>query len=200
MGIKGYNHPGRKHPVVAVNPDGTVAGCFDFIKDAVALYGMDRHSITDSCRKGTICRGLRWYYEEDFKKIFMEQRLDELKFELDPNRDPLTYHFRKGHKCSNGWHKRSEEKKAEHRERVRERSRRLNKTEGSNWGKQRKAKPANHKEIICIDTGEVFYSIAECARHFGVNSTAVHAAVKRFGKCKGYTFRYYSLYKDVANV
>lgn len=104
MGIKGYKHPGRKHPVVAVNPDGTVAGCFDFIKDAVALYGMDRHSITDSCRKGTICRGLRWYYEEDFKKIFMEQRLDELKFELDPNRDPLTYHFRKGHKCGNGWH------------------------------------------------------------------------------------------------
>lgn len=199
MGIKGYNHPGRKHPVVAVNPDGTVAGCFDFIKDAVALYGMDRHSITDSCRKGKICRGLRWYYEEDFRRIYMEQRMDELKFTLDPNRDPITYRFRKGHTFGNGWDKRSEEKKAEHRKWTSERSIRLNKTEGSNWGKQRGEFACRHKEVVCLETGEVFYSIADCARRLGLSSQAVFSAIKRLGKSGGYSFRYYSHHNNQAS-
>ena len=42
MEIKGYNHPGKKHSVVAVNPDGSVAGIFDFIQDATKKYGIDR--------------------------------------------------------------------------------------------------------------------------------------------------------------
>ena len=32
MGIKGYKHPGRKHAVVAVNPDGSVFEVFEFIR------------------------------------------------------------------------------------------------------------------------------------------------------------------------
>jgi len=39
MGIKGYKHPGKKSKVVAVNPDGTVAEVFEYIKDAVASMG-----------------------------------------------------------------------------------------------------------------------------------------------------------------
>ena len=46
MEKKGYKHPGKKRMVVAVNPDGSVAEVFEYIKDAVAKYGMDRHSLT----------------------------------------------------------------------------------------------------------------------------------------------------------
>lgn len=103
MSEKGNKYPGKKRPVVAVNPDGSVAGYFECIKDAVDKYGMDRHSITDSCRRGTICRGLRWWYEEEFREIYLRGETDKLKYTLDPNRDRLTYHFKKGHKAGNGW-------------------------------------------------------------------------------------------------
>ena len=98
MGINGYKHPGKKSKVVAVNPDGTVAEVFEYIKDAVAKYGMDRHSITNSCRRGCICHGWKWFYAEDFSRIYMNCEYEKLRFTLDPNRDPVTYHFRKGHK------------------------------------------------------------------------------------------------------
>lgn len=101
MSEKGNKYPGKKRPVVAVNPDGSVAGYFECIKDAVDKYGMDRHSITDSCRRGTICRGLRWWYEEEFREIYLRGETDKLKYTLDPNRDRLTYHFKKGHKAGN---------------------------------------------------------------------------------------------------
>ena len=115
MGIKGYNHPGKKRRVVAVNPDGSVAGVFEFIKDAVAKYGMDRHSITKSCRQGRICHGLKWFYEEDFRKIYMNCELEKLRFTLDPNRDPVTYQYIKGHKAGSGYARLTEKQKENRR-------------------------------------------------------------------------------------
>ena len=38
MGIKGYNHPGKKKVVVAVNPDGSVERVFDYIKPALKAH------------------------------------------------------------------------------------------------------------------------------------------------------------------
>lgn len=45
------------HPVVAVNPNGTVAGYFSSIKEAAVKSGRGRHAISLSCRKGSICKG-----------------------------------------------------------------------------------------------------------------------------------------------
>ena len=67
MGIKKV---GSNRPVVAVNPNGTVAGFFGSIKLAAGISKVDRNSITDSCLRGAICRGLRFYYENDFRKIY----------------------------------------------------------------------------------------------------------------------------------
>ena len=75
------------HPVVAVNPNGTVAGYFSSIKEAAVKSGRGRHAISLSCRKGSICKGFKWYYEKDFRKLYKEQRMDELKFSPDPNRE-----------------------------------------------------------------------------------------------------------------
>ena len=49
-GIKGYNHSGKKKVVVAVNPDGSVERVFDYVKDAAAYYGCDRHSSSRRCK------------------------------------------------------------------------------------------------------------------------------------------------------
>lgn len=173
MGTKGYKHPGRKHSVVAVNPDGSIAGYFEFIKDAVDKYGMDRHSITDSCKRGTICRGLRWWYEEEFREIYLRGEFDKLKYTLDPNRDRLTYHFKKGHKAGNGWDKCSEAKKKRRREIARERALQMIQEGTKNF-----AKPKMKRPVRCITTGKEYDSLKSCAADTGIASNQIGRAAK----------------------
>lgn len=173
MGIKGYKHPGRKRSVVAVNPDGSIAGYFEFIKDAVDKYGMDRHSITDSCKRGTICRGLRWWYEEEFREIYLRGEFEKLKYTLDPNRDRLTYHFKKGHKAGNGWDRCSEEKKAKRREIARERAFQMIREGHKNFGKPKMEKP-----VRCITTGKEYDSLKACSADTGIPSNQIGRAAK----------------------
>lgn len=173
MGIKGYKHPGRKRSVVAVNPDGSIAGYFEFIKDAVDKYGMDRHSITDSCKRGTICRGLRWWYEEEFREIYLRGEFEKLRYTLDPNRDRLTYHFKKGHKAGNGWDRCSEEKKAKRREIARERAFQMIREGHKNFGKPKMDKP-----VRCITTGKEYDSLKACSADTGIPSNQIGRAAK----------------------
>lgn len=173
MGTKGYKHPGRKHSVVAVNPDGSIAGYFEFIKDAVDKYGMDRHSITDSCKRGTICRGLRWWYEEEFREIYLRGEFDKLKYTLDPNRDRLTYHFKKGHKFGNGWDRCSEEKKQKRRELARERAIQMIHEGHKNFGKPKMEKP-----VRCITTGKEYDSLKACSADTGIASNQIGRAAR----------------------
>lgn len=173
MGTKGYKHPGRKHSVVAVNPDGSIAGYFEFIKDAVDKYGMDRHSITDSCKRGTICRGLRWWYEEEFREIYLRGEFDKLKYTLDPNRDRLTYHFKKGHKFGNGWDRCSEEKKQKRRELARERAMQMIHEGHKNFGKPKMEKP-----VRCITTGKEYDSLKACSADVGIPQNQIGRAAK----------------------
>ena len=173
MSEKGSKHPGKKRPVVAVNPDGSVAGYFERIKDAVEKYGMDRHSITDSCRRGTICRGLRWWYEEEFREIYLRGETDKLKYTLDPNRDRLTYHFKKGHKAGNGWDKCSEAKKKRRREIARERAFQMIREGHKNFGKPKMEKP-----VRCITTGKEYDSLKACSADTGIPSNQIGRAAK----------------------
>lgn len=173
MSEKGNKHPGKKRPVVAVNPDGSIAGYFECIKDAVEKYGMDRHSITDSCRLGTICRGLRWWYEEEFREIYLRGETDKLKYTLDPNRDRLTYHFKKGHKAGNGWDKCSEAKKKRRREIARKRALQM-----IQEGKKNFAKPRMEKPVRCITTGKEYDSLKTCSADTGIASNQIGRAAR----------------------
>lgn len=173
MSDKGNKHPGKRHSVVAVNPDGSVAGYFEFIKDAVEKYGMDRHSITDSCKRGTICRGLRWWYEEEFREIYLRGEFEKLKYTLDPNRDRLTYHFKKGHKAGNGWDRCSEEKKAKRQKIARERAFQMIREGHKNFGKPKMEKP-----VRCITTGKEYDSLKACSTDTGIPSNQIGRAAK----------------------
>lgn len=188
MGIKGYKHPGKKRAVVAVNPDGSVAGYFEYIKDAVAKYGMNRHSVTNSCRRGTICRGLKWFYEEDFRRIYESGEFEKLKYTLDPNRDRMTYHFKKGHKANLGiyWtderrRKRAEDIKVVIKRRIEN-------------GAYKEAAKKLHKEVINIDDGTVFPSVKAAAEYYGIPRNTISMCMHNFGKVRGMRLRLKSLW------
>lgn len=196
MSREGSNHHRNKHSVVAVNPDGTIAGHFDFVKSAAQYLNVDRHTITLSCRNGTICRGLRLYYEEDFKDAFMEKGLEGLKFILDPRKDHLTGRFLKGIKTGKKKRMTDEGRKAKSMV-SKNVSRRLNDDPNSNFGRYRKSPSPMCKKIICVDNGQVFSSIAECSRELGVGYSALCASLKRMHRCYGQKFMYLPVYEEV---
>lgn len=177
--------PGKKSSVVAVNPDGSIAGYFEYIQDAVDKYGMDRHSITDSCKRGTICRGLRWWYEAEFREIYLRGDIDKLKYTLDPNRDRLTYHFKKGHKFGNGWDRCSEEKKEKRRELARKRAIQMIQEGTKNF-----AKPNREKAVRCITTGKEYDSLKDCSTATGIPSNQIGRAARLGVRTHGKRFEF----------
>ena len=159
-------------PVVAVKPDGSMGGYFESISAAVRLYGMDRHSISDSCRKGSICHGFRWMYDEEYREYWMNGQTHKLAYKLDPYRDRLTYHWLKGHKGGNSYAKLSEERKQQLRKARREDAVRL-----------RKETLFGHPEITqikavrCITTGENFPSLTAAGKHYGIRPCRISESI-----------------------
>ena len=195
MGIKGYKHPGRKHKVVAVNPNGSVAEVFEFIKDAVAKYGIDRHSITNSCKRGSICHGWKWFYEEDFRRIYMNCEYEKLRFTLDPNRDPVTYRLRKGHLLGNGSNKRSEEARRKMSEVARQNCLRR----AANGGYKESAKK-NWKPVVCLTDGREFPSVKHASEFYNIPPNVISACIHRIGKTRGLKIRLKSQLENIREV
>lgn len=195
MGIKGYKHPGKKKVVVAVNPDGSMERVFDYIKDAAAYYGCDRHSISRSCLRGTVAHGFKWFYEEDFRRIYMNCEFEKLKWTPDPDRDRWKYHLKKGHKAGNGFEKRSEENKHKAREGQRERNRKRHERGGYEETSRRNCKP-----VICLTDGKEFPSVKQAAEHYGLTQAAVSGAIHRVGSIRGLKLRLKSQYDRLKEV
>lgn len=90
-GHKGQKHPGKQHPVVAVYPDGSMMGWFEFIKDVAAIYGgFDRHGISRACKghNGGIYKGIRWCYKEEYDRLWSQGRTHELAYTLTKYQHP----------------------------------------------------------------------------------------------------------------
>lgn len=194
MGIKKV---GSNRPVVAVNPNGTVAGFFGSIKLAASISKVDRNSITDSCLRGAICRVLRFYYEKDFRKIYEEQRLDDLKFTRNPNIDINTGRFVKGNKASKGFNNWSKERQKKQRKLSREKCLRLINDPDSNFGPNIKSSKPLGKKVICLETKEVFLSAAECARKMNLNVDGLYSSIRRMNKYNGKKYMYLSVYEEI---
>lgn len=170
----------KKHSIVAVNPDGSVAGFFEYIKDAVDRYGMDRHSITDSCKRGTICRGLKWFYEEDYRQIYMKCEFEKLRYKLDPNRDRKTYHFKKGHKFVGKLSEKGLQKKRERMINVAA----MRKQRGDYELMSEKRK----KPLRCVNDGMCFDSRKEASQYYNIPQHQICAAITRNGIVHGLKF------------
>lgn len=180
MGKKGYKHPGRKHAVVAVKPDGSMGGFFEFIRDACTIYGMDRHSITNSCRRGTICFGFRWMYEEEYHKYWLQGRTHELAYQLDPERDRRTYRWKKGHSAGNGRDRMSAE--------IKERLSRQSAETMTRLHREGRIPSPPLKPVRCLTTGTDYPSVKAAAAATGLNPCHISGAIARDGKIHGLKF------------
>lgn len=195
MGIKGYKHPGKKKVVVSVNPDGSVERVFDFIKDAAAYYGCDRHSITNSCRRGSVAHGFKWFYEEDFRQIYMSCEYEKLRWTPDPNRDRWKHHFKKGHKAGNGIESWNEERLEKARATMRN-----NCLQRKARGGYEESRKKLWKPVICLTDGKEFPSVKHAAEHYGLSPHAVSSAIHRVGSVHGLKIRLKSQLENLKEV
>jgi hypothetical protein len=178
-------HPYKKHSIVAVNTDGSVSGYFESIKEAVDKYGMDRHSITDSCKRGNLCRGLRWFYMEDFKILFFTDR-DKLKYELNPDRDRFTQRLKKGVKLRKGLYNFSTIGKQRIIQSSRKNSILMCKDPNNNWGKSN----YKRKKVICVETGEIIEGVDILSKNLMKNYSTILYRIHKNLSINGYHYKF----------
>ena len=123
--------------------------------------------------------------------------MDELKFSPDPNREKDSGHYCKGHKQYKRFQDWSKELQEKRRVISRENCLRLINDPDSNFGPHRKSPPGICKKVIALETGEVYYSVAECARKNGVGLSALFASLRRGTRCGGKKYMFYSVYEEV---
>lgn len=154
-----HDYPGQRQPVVAVLPSGKVAGFFDSITDAVDRYGFSRDGITHCCRgRQRLCGGLNWFYEKDYKAIYFSHDTEALKTPDSETRN-ADGTFKKGHSNMKG---RKRKVTPEYRE-----ERRANMLRQYAMGVLKHRPEQNYKQVVEIETGQVFPSIGHAASATG---------------------------------
>ena len=88
----------NQRSIVAVNTDGSMAGCFDSIKVAHEKYGLTRYMLTKACKTGNLYRGIKWMYEDEYRKLWEQGKTDTLKYERPEWQKPLQ----RGDRVNNG--------------------------------------------------------------------------------------------------
>lgn len=71
----------KQRKIVAVNTDGTMMGCFDSIKVAHEKYHLTRHLLTKACKTGKLYRGIKWIFEDEYRKLWEQGKTDTLQYE-----------------------------------------------------------------------------------------------------------------------
>ena len=178
--------------VVSVNPDGTVDSVFNSAEDAGKFYGVAKETVNRYCRTGRIGQGKKWFYEEDFREIYMSCELEKLQFTLPEDYAPKRKHFYKGHPWGNGWDKKSEKDKERYREISRMNAMTVNKSGRNRLGAYKKGFP-----VVCLTDGNEFTSIRQAARHYGIPECSVWCCVHRVGTTHKLKFR---LKSQLANI
>ena len=160
-----------KTKIVAINPNGTIAGWFDCINDAAAYLHANRNNI-GRCLSGKQrrCHGLMWYrYTEEFKRDHMLHP-EKYRHEARPGHN-LQGKFCQGNSISYKW---NEEQKAAASERLKQQ-----------W-KDGVRKPIKcfHPEaipVVEIETGRTWNSIGECAKDIGIEPCTLSITMRRRG-------------------
>ena len=188
-----HDYPGLCQKVVAVWPNGKLAGFFDSIKVAVEKYGFSRDGITRCCRgRQILCGGLNWFYEKDYMPIHFSGNTSALVISSDSNRNPDGT-FKKGHKNFKGRKRKMTPEFLQNRKENMLRQHRLGLLPHDNT---RKFKP-----VIEIETNTVYPSIGHAAKATGYSYTGMALLLKSPHKAKktGYHYCLKSIWDKIQN-
>lgn len=165
---------GRKRPVVSVDEQGNVFGYYESSTEAAKCLGMQVANFHRAVRKGMLCKGKKWMYEADYREYWMQGRTHELAY---------TEHEIRSQRAIRAWRRVTPEER-------RERGRLISKAHHASPKVKKMdtsaAVAANSMAVMCINTGERFPSIAQCARSLRLSPAGVQRALKEGKRIKGY--------------
>ena len=166
-----HDYPGKCQKVVAVWPNGKVAGYFDSIKVAVEKYGFSRDGITRCCRgRQRLCGGLNWFYEKDYMPIYFSGDTSSLVLPADTIRNPDGT-FKAGHHNYKGRKRKMTPEYMQNRRENMLRQHRLGLLPHDNT--------RNFKAVVEIETGTVYPSIGHAAKATGYTYGGMQFLLKK---------------------
>ena len=177
-----HDYPGLCQKVVAVWPNGKVAGFFDSIKTAVDKYGFSRDGITNCCRgRQRLCGGLNWFYEKDFMPIHFSGDSSCLVLPTDNIRNPDGT-FKKGHTNMKGKKRKMTPEFLQNRRDNMLRQHRLGLLPHDNT--------RNYKAVIETETGKTFPSVGHAAQATGYTYDGMQYLLRKPHKASKTGFHY----------
>lgn len=188
-----HDYPGKCQKVVAVWPNGKVAGFFDSIKNAIEKYGFSRDGITRCCRgRQKLCGGLNWFYEKDYMPIYFSGNTSALVMPSDSVRNPDGT-FKKGHNNFKGRKRKMTPEFLQNRRENMLRQHRLGLLPHDNTRR--------FKAVIEIETKAVYPSIGHAAKATGYTYAGMQYLLKSPHKAKktGYHYCMKSIYDKIQN-
>lgn len=182
--------------IVAVNPDGSVYAVYDSRKAAALDWHVVPTTINRYCKLNSIGMGKRWFYEEDFRRIYMSCEWERLRFELPEGYQPGKSPFVKGHKLGNGWEKRTERQKNAFRQVASLMMKEINeRAESRMRGSSKRRIP-----VVCINDGREFPSMKHAAAFYGVPRNEVSRSANKLLSTHGLKFRKKETLKRIKEV
>lgn len=189
-----HDYPGNCRKVVAVWPNGKVAGFFDSIKVACEKYGFCKNGIIRCCRgRQRLCGGLNWLYEKDYMPLYFSGDTSSLVLTDSPSRNPDGT-LKAGHQLNRG-------RKVKMTPELRQ-NRRENALRQHRLGLLPHDKTKNYKAVIEIETGKVFPSIGHAATATGYTYWGMKRLVHKINRAgkTGYHYCLKSVYDKTPNI
>ena len=188
-----HDYPGKCQKVVAVWPNGRVAGFFDSIKVAVEKYGFSRDGITRCCRgRQKLCGGLNWFYEKDYMPIHFSGDTSALVLPEDNIRNPDGT-FKKGHCNFKGRKRKMTPEYFQNRRENMLRQHRLGLLPHDNT--------RNFKAVVEMETKTIYPSIGHAAKATGYSIAGMNLLLKRPHRARKTGFHYClkSIWDEIQN-
>lgn len=170
----------RTKDIVAVDADGSMCGYFERIVDAARKYNLTAGKISDACKTGHLYYGLKWMYNDDYHKLWLEGRTHELAYK----RTKYTQPMKKGTSTFKPMSEWSEESRQKRKEQYRQTAYRLVHDPNCRFGKVIVRKP-----VLCVTTGKEYPSIKAAAVDLGIPKNQISGALSRNGTVHGYKFK-----------
>lgn len=167
-----------KRPVVALNKDAKVVGMFPSISAMARYMGVPHQNISTCIKEQRPYKRMRIMYEEEFKRLWMFQDTDRLKF--GTRKEIRSEALRRRWSCC------SQEEKEKFKRKVSE-TKRIRYLENLSHPLRISHCKCSHP-VMCVETGLKYPSINQAASAIGVRPGSLHRRVVKGLPCKGYTF------------
>lgn len=161
----------KRTEVVALNKDAKLLCVFPSISEAARQLGTSYGSLNGRLIKGKTYKQMLFLREPEYRKHWMDGTTDSLKF---PSRKERIHA-----RCVKRWKNATKEDRE--------------KMLANLYNNRNQWNRLNHsRKVLCVETGEVFPSVAECSRHFGVSATTIFSRLKDGKQINGFTVKNYT--------